>query len=137
MSQYATIPDLYLYAIPEEARGSLTDEVLTAALVSASADVDGYLEGRFGSGSMPLVSWTAQISEWTCWIAAYKLLTGPRGMGAASPDYQILRDRYQDALRLLGRAQRQDYPLPGVTARGAMGQTGLRPVVLSNRPRGW
>lgn len=137
MSQYASLDDLYLYGFPEEARGAITDDVLTAGLVSASADVDGYLEGRFGAGSTPLVQWNEQITKWVCWIAACEILTGPRGMGASAPDYQVLRDRHQDAHRLLGRAQRQDYPLPGVAARGAVGQTGLRPVVLSSTSRGW
>lgn len=136
MSQYAAIADLYRFGFPEEARGSLPDEVLTAEIVAASADVDGYLEGRFGAGSTPLVQWSEQITRWVCHIAVFQLMI-TRGMGADSPDYQVLRDRRQDALTMLGRAQRQDYPLPGVTGRQAMGTTGLRPLVLSRCPRGW
>lgn len=137
MSQYATIADLYRYGFREEARGDLVDEVLTAQLVSASGEVDGYFEGRYGTGSTPLLAWGEQVTEWTVRIAVYKIMTGPRGMSSDATDYASLRAGYDDAHGMLRRVQRQDYTPIGVTTRTAQGSTGIQPLVLSNTPRGW
>lgn len=137
MSQYATIADLYRYGFREEARGDLVDEVLTAQLISASGDVDGYMEGRYGTGSTPLLSWGEQVTEWVVRIAVYKIMVGPRGIGSESPDYVSLRAGYDDAHALLRRVQRQEYTPIGLTVRSAQGASGIQPLVLSNTPRGW
>lgn len=128
-SQYASIADLFLYGLREEARGDVPDSALTANLISASQMVDGYLVGRYGVGSVPLVSWGTEITMWTAWIAAYLVMSGPRGYSADAIDANI-RLRYEDARDLLRRTQRQDYH-PILEARQAQGSTGIQPLVIS------
>jgi phage gp36-like protein len=129
VSQYAQISDLFLYGLREEARADIPDAVLTANLVSASAMVDGYLVGRYGVGSMPLVSWDTEITMWTAWIAVYLILSGPRGYAPNGADDNI-RQRYDDAKAMLARTQRQDYH-PILVPRTAQGSTAIQPLVIS------
>lgn len=129
MSQYAAIPDLYLYGFREEARGDLTDAVLNAALASASTTIDGFLGQRFG---YPLTTWTDEIRRWCVWLAAFDLMTGPRGLSSDSPDYDVLKNRADAAIDMLRRAQRQDYHPTGlVPATPPPGTSGTQPLVIS------
>jgi phage gp36-like protein len=137
VSQYAAIADLYRYGFREEARGDLVDEVLNAQLISASGVVDGYLVGRYGVGSMPLVSWGEQVTEWVVRIATYQILMGPRGMAEEAGDYAALRAGYDDAHKMLSRVQRQDYTPIGLVPRTAQGATNIQPNVITCVPRGW
>lgn len=128
MAQYASISDLYLYGFREEARGDLADAVLNAHLAAASTKVDGFLGQRFGR---PLATWTDEVTMWVCSIALYTIMTGPRGIGAESPDYTTLKDRHDDAIRMLGKAQRQDYhPVGLVPVTAPPGTSATQPLVI-------
>lgn len=129
MSQYAQIADLFSYGLREEARADIPDSVLSANLIAASATVDGYLRGRYGEGSMPLLAWDTEITMWTAWIAVYLIMSGPRGYAANGVDDNI-RARFDDAHRMLARTQRQDYH-PICTPRTAQGSTAIQPLVQS------
>jgi phage gp36-like protein len=134
MSQYASITDLYRYGLNEQARGDLPDSVLTTALVTASANVDGHIGERFGA---PLAQWTEEVTEWVCSIAMFKLMTGPRGMSSESGDYVVLKDRHDGAMSTLRRVQAQDYTPQGLVPQTSSGIIGIQPLVLSNDARGW
>lgn len=127
---YATIPDLYTYGIREEARATVPDAVLTSNLQAASEMIDGYLVGRFGPGSVPLASWGSEITTWTCWIAAYLVMSGPRGYSSESGIDPVIESRYQTARDMLARTQRQDYH-PICTPQPARGNTATQPLVQS------
>jgi hypothetical protein len=127
---YATIPDLFAYGIREEARGTISDVVLSSSLQAASEMIDGYLVGRYGVGSMPLVSWGTEITTWCCWIASYILMSGPRGYSSESGIDPIIESRFQTARDMLARTQRQDYH-PICTPRSAQGTTATQPLVQS------
>lgn len=131
MSLYAEITDLYLYGLPEEARGNIANSVLTANLQAASSTVDGYLVGRYGVGSMPLVSWSVEVTQWACWIAVYEIMSGPRGFSSEAGADSNIRLRWEDAHRMLSRVQRQDYTPVGLVPQGAQGSTAIQPLVLS------
>lgn len=129
MSQYAAITDLFLYGFREEARGDLTDAVLNAALAARSTTIDGFLGQRFG---FPLSTWSTEITQWCCWLAAFDLMTGPRGLSSDSPDYQVLKDRHDAAIDMLRRSQRQDYHPTGLIPLTAPpGTSGTQPLVIS------
>lgn len=130
MAQYASITDLMLYGFREEARVDIPDSTLNANLVAASNMVDGYLVGRFGPGSMPLTAWGTEITMWTAWIAAYLVMSGPRGYAPdGGPDELVIR-RYEDAKAMLARTQRQDYH-PECTPQQSQGSTAIQPLVIS------
>lgn len=129
MTQYASISDLYLQGFREEARGDLADSVLDAALSAASTLVDGHLGQRFGA---PLTSWTPEIVQWVCAVATFQIMTGPRGLSSETPDYTVLRDRYEDAIKMLSRVQRQDYTPVGLVAVAPPGTSTLQPFVISS-----
>lgn len=131
MSQYATIEQFWQFGLPQTARGQLSDAEINAALVSASATCDGYFRGRYGDGSVPLVAWGEEVSTWVCWIAAYNLMTGPRGYNSAASADTNLRDRRDDAMTKLAETQRQAYH-PTLTPGTAVNTTGTQPLILSS-----
>jgi phage gp36-like protein len=131
VSLYATLQDLFTYGLRQEARADIPNAVLTAALTAASSVVDGYLVGRYGVGSMPLTAWSVEVTQWVCWIAAYQIMSGPRGFSSEGEDTN-LRERHDDAHRMLGRVQRQDYTPVGLTPQNAQGSTGIQPLVISS-----
>ena len=131
MSQYATIEQFFGLGLPETARGQLLDADITAALVAASSTCDGYFRGRYGQDSTPLISWGEEVSKWVCWIAAYELLSGPRGFNAAAGADVNLRDRYDLAIGYLAQTQRQAYH-PTLEPRPVVNTTGTQPLILSS-----
>lgn len=131
MSQYATIEQFWNFGIPETARGQITDDEVTAALVAASSTCDGYFRGRYGQESTPLISWGEEVSRWVCWIAAYDLMSGPRGYNPAAGADVNLRERYDLAIGYLAQTQRQAYH-PTLEPRDATGTQETQPLILSS-----
>lgn len=72
--------------------GAIDAAVLAARLADADALIDGYLAGRY---SLPLASTPAILTQYACDVARYLLY------GNKMPE--DVRDRYEDALRFLGR----------------------------------
>ena len=106
--QYATLADLYTYGAPVRVFGQLDDSVKNAALVSASAKVATFLRARY---VLPLLTWDDSITEATCKIATYDLLSNRGYNPGAGPDENI-RNRYNDALFFLEKVQKsQAHPL--------------------------
>jgi len=73
--------------------GLSDDRMIAAALVDASAEIDGYLSVRY---QLPLPKVPALLGRLACDMAIYRLL-GLRRMG----DIEDARKRYEDARRLL------------------------------------
>lgn len=127
---YADIADMFIYGMREEARATVPDAVLTANLEAASDMVNGYLIGRFGPDSMPLVSWGSEIRMWTAWIAVYITMSGARGYSSESGVDEHISDNFKTARDMLARTQRQDYH-PICTPRPGRGSTATQPLVQS------
>lgn len=66
--------------------------VLQGALDDASAEIDGYLVGRYVT---PLSAFSRMIVTYCCDIARYRL------SGAGVAEVEVVRNRYKDALRFL------------------------------------
>lgn len=130
MSQYATVAEFFVYGLPASARGNLADADVSAALVAASGAADSYFRGRYGVDSVPLLAWDTDVTKWVCWIAAYDLLSGPRGYNAAAGADSNIRQRYDDAHVFLAMVQRQALH-PSVTPQPAAGTTDIQPLVSS------
>ena len=80
-------------------QGAVVDEVvLSGALADASAEIDGYLQGRY---ALPVADPPAVLKRIACDIAMYRLLA-LRPLG----DLEDARNRYSDAVRYLESVSR-------------------------------
>lgn len=127
MTAYASTADLYVYGAPEKAFGQLTSGQKDGALESASRDVDTYLRGRF---SLPLLAWDTSITEATCRVAAYNLLS-VRGYNPASGSDVNIKDRYDQSISWLVKVQKQQAH-PNVTPQPNNTPDYNQPTVLSS-----
>ncbi len=109
---YASLTDLYRYGAPATAFGGLSDPDKQAGLDEASAKVDEFLAARY---PLPLISWPASITEHTCRIATWNLLS-VRGYNPAIGGDTNIKDRYDDAIRQLTLIQKQQMH-PAVVAQ--------------------
>lgn len=75
-----------------ENSGDIDEAVLGAALVEATAEIEGYLAGRY---ALPLASVPPLVAGLCCDIARYRL------SGASVLETDATRNRYRDAVRLL------------------------------------
>ncbi len=93
---------------------------LTQALTDASAEIDGYLESRFG---LPLTDPPAVLNRLACDIAMYRLQ-------ALRPMHDVAdaRQRYDDAVALLLRVARGEVTL-GLAADDGLSAASANVVV--------
>lgn len=140
---YASATDLTTYGLPATALGQLTSPQILAALVEASSRVDSFLRGRF---ALPLLSWETDITQATCAIAAYNLLS-IRGYNPGSGADINIRDRYLDTLKWLAQVQK-NMAHPNVTPSAAQTTSYAQPNITTSsvislssgrtaRNRGW
>ncbi|MGC1192665.1 MAG: DUF1320 domain-containing protein [Candidatus Binatus sp.] len=82
---------------------TINDTPITQALADASAEIDGYLEGRF---SLPLTDPPAVLNRLTTDIAMYR-------MQSLRPlhDLEDARQRYEDAVAMLAKVAAGDLTL--------------------------
>jgi phage gp36-like protein len=129
MSSYAQTADLYRYGAPASAFGTISGSDQQAALDDASARVDEFLAARY---PLPLISWPSSITEYTCRIAAWNLISG-RGYNPAvgNEGDQNLKARYDDAIAQLTMIQKQQRH-PAVVAQPAQAPTYAQPTVTTS-----
>lgn len=89
--------------------GVIDTDVLQAALVDASAEIDGYLAARY---ALPLAGPPRIISGYCCDIARYRLC------GSETLQTELIRERYQDAIRFLTLAAAGKVTLGGMPNGG-------------------
>lgn len=125
---YATLTDLYRYGAPATAFGDLADSDLQAGLDEASTKVDEFLAARY---PLPLISWPVSITEYTCRIAAYNLIS-VRGFNPAlgNEGDQQLEKRYTHAIAQLTLIQKQQLH-PAVVAQPSQAPTYAQPTVIT------
>lgn len=144
MSQYAQIADFFRYGIRPEARGTLTDDDINGNLVKASAMMDSKFRGRY---ALPFIAWGAEVTMYCCWIAAYLLLSGPRGYNPQAGADINIEGRFEKASLWLHDVQRQAAH-PDVTPQQSQSPGYDQPFVITSsvasvtsgktmRSRGW
>ncbi|MBA4709570.1 gp436 family protein [Aquitalea aquatica] len=89
--------------------GVIDAAVLQAALVDASAEIDGYLAARY---AVPLAGPPRIICGYCCDIARYRLC------GGATLHAELIRERYRDAIRFLTLAAAGKVTLGGMPDGG-------------------
>lgn len=128
MSQYATIDQLFSYGMPREARSYLTDDVLNDGLVAASAVADSYLGGRY---VLPLVTTGDEIPMYVCWIAAFIILSGPRGYNPAAGADPMIEGKHDKAVEWFKGVQAKNTHPTGLTPSPGQEPAYSQPRVLS------
>lgn len=97
---------------------------LERALADASAEIDGYLQGRY---TLPLAKPPQHLTLLACDIAMYRLqVLRPLG------DIEDARERYEDALRYLRQVARGEVQL-GLSEDGVAAPQGSGPEMISPR----
>ena len=102
--------DLVQISNEDPMQSTVDTAVLDQALGDAAAEIDGYLESRFG---LPLADPPAMLNRLTCDIAMYRLQS-------LRPLHDVAdaRKRYEDAVALLVRVARGEVTL-GLAADNA------------------
>lgn len=99
--------DLVQLTNEDPTQTSINATVIDQALADASAEIDGYLDGRF---ALPLTDAPTVLNRLACDVAMYRLQS-------LRPihDMADARQRYEDAVQLLVRVARGEVTL-GLTA---------------------
>jgi phage gp36-like protein len=99
--------DLVQLTNEDPTQTTINATVIDQALADASAEIDGYLDGRF---ALPLTDPPAVLNRLACDVAMYRLQS-------LRPihDMADARQRYEDAVQLLVRVARGEVTL-GLTA---------------------
>jgi phage gp36-like protein len=96
---YATQDDLFRLGLPERAFRGVSPSTIENALEAASRLADSYLRARY---VLPLTAWDEALTRAVAAIAAYDLMA-VRGYDPARGADEVLRLRYEDAIRWLER----------------------------------
>jgi len=96
---YATQNDLFRLGLPEGALRGVSPSTIEDALEAASRLADSYLRARY---ALPLTAWDEALTRAVAAIAAYDLMA-VRGYDPARGADEVLRLRYEDAIRWLER----------------------------------
>ena len=91
--QLATLADFATYGLPPVATASVSDAMVQAELDAASDDVMAALSSQIDT-SLGLDSWGLDITRPVCIMAAWRLLSGPRGLGQGDTGAEALRQAY-------------------------------------------
>ncbi|HTT76086.1 MAG TPA: DUF1320 domain-containing protein [Candidatus Binataceae bacterium] len=113
--------DLVQLTNEDPAQTVINTAVIDQALADASAEIDGYLDGRF---ALPLTDAPAVLNRLACDVAMYRLQ-------ALRPihDMADARQRYDDAVQLLMRVARGEVTL-GLTADNLEPAEGLNEIAI-------
>ena len=115
-------------------RTSATDDI-DLALEAASDQIS---EAFPSSWVLPLTQWSKSVTEKTCEIAAYKLLS-VRGYNPAAGADPIVRLNYEDALKWVEMVA-SGLRTPDVTDSSTQpveGRPSYLPIPVTSRSRGW
>jgi phage gp36-like protein len=106
----------------DPAQTEINTSVIDQALADASAEIDGYLDGRF---ALPLTDVPAMLDRLACDVAMYR-------MQSLRPlhDMADARKRYEDAIELLVRVARGEVTL-GLTPDNLEPAEGLNEIAIN------
>lgn len=88
MSQYATLAQFRVFGLPSRATTGLADDDIVEQLEAASAVVDGTIASR--GYSVPLTTWSDDLSMAVCKLAAFEVLFHLRGANPADPAHAAI-----------------------------------------------
>lgn len=113
--------DLVQLTNEDPTQTSINATVIDQALADASAEIDGYLDGRF---ALPLTDAPTVLNRLACDVAMYRLQS-------LRPihDMADARQRYEDAVQLLVRVARGEVTL-GLTADNLEPAEGLDEIQI-------
>jgi phage gp36-like protein len=113
--------DLVQLTNEDPTQTSINATVIDQALADASAEIDGYLDGRF---ALPLTDAPTVLNRLACDVAMYRLQS-------LRPihDMADARQRYEDAVQLLVRVARGEVTL-GLTAHNLEPAEGLDEIQI-------
>lgn len=123
---YAQLADLYRFGAPATAFGNISTGDQQAALDEASGRVDEFLAARY---PLPLISWPTSITEYTCRIATWNLLSA-RGYNPTMGGDSNIKDRYDNAIEMLTLVQKQQLH-PAVVPQPNQAPTYEQPAVYT------
>ncbi len=132
-NQYAVIADLPKYGVSALALAhpSTGDVAKTAALLAASAQIDGALSRQL---NLPLVSWGDDIVMYCVWLATWTLIN-IRGFDPENKADGIYKQRYDLACEWLEMVKRDRFGSTAVgSPPGDKYSTSAVPGVLSPAP---
>lgn len=128
---YANLDDFDQHGVPSAALRSRTTTQKCDALAAASEKADGKLALRY---DLPLVSWSSDLTEAVCKLAAYEEMS-VRGFNPDGSDSHI-RDRHNDAWKWLSEvADGHVSPVGIVDSTPDVEDDGV--IVYTDARRGW
>jgi phage gp36-like protein len=133
---YATRTDLVNLGIAAQALEGVATGSQDAALLAASELADSYLGSRF---TLPLTAWGSDLKRHVCSIAAWDLLGGTRGFNPEAGTNEVVRTRYEDAIRWLEQvAANKVTPAGAVDSSSPTSSRGPASAFVRSSPkRGW
>jgi phage gp36-like protein len=113
--------DLVQLTNEDPTQNTINTTVIDQALADASAEIDGYLDGRF---ALPLTNAPAVLNRLACDVAMYRLQS-------LRPIHDVAdaRQRYEDAVQLLVRVARGEVTL-GLTSDNLEPAEGLNVIEI-------
>lgn len=127
-TSYVAPSDLATYGLPATALATTTSPQQSAACEEASRELDGRVAGRYGSDSLPFVTWDTIITGIAARIAVYRLMT-IRGYNPAAGQDDLLYQNFKAAIVDCEKIQKQQLH-PRVTFTSAKATP--QPVVISS-----
>jgi phage gp36-like protein len=114
--------DLVQLTNEDPTQTEINESVIDQAIADASAEIDGYLDGRF---ALPLTDVPAVLNRLTCDVAMYR-------MQSLRPlhDMADARKRYEDAIELLVRVAHGEVTL-GLTPDNLEPDEGLNEIAIN------
>jgi hypothetical protein len=138
--------DILNLALPIPSLQPLRDGQIVAVCAAASDVADGYFVGRWGRGSVPLLTWDDSVTEATAKLSAFRLMR-LRGINQKSPDWVVYEGIRKEAEDWFDKVQRQQAH-PNVTLANAALPGQQQPKIVTSsvvdlstgrmqRNRGW
>ncbi len=125
---YAQVADFYTFGLPQVALGAVQPSTVQSQLDAAAGRVDSQLGARY---PVPLAApIPAIITQMTCQIAAYPILSNSRGFNPTLPGDKAVYDNYMAALAWLDDVKHQRAHLTGIAESGTSPVP--QPVVISS-----
>ncbi len=134
-SQYAEVDDIVLLSLTLAAKNRFGTSATEAALQAASSVADSYIVSQF---TLPLTDWDMSLRLAVCNIAAYMLYTQFGAGNPGAPMDEMIKVRYNDALKWLAEVRDQKIFPQWTDSSGASPvTTAAGPYVISDEPVGF
>jgi hypothetical protein len=115
---YAQQSDLLNVGLPQAALVDLLTPQIAAQLQAGSDFCDTFFAARWGRANVPLATWDSSVTLANARVTVWYLMT-TRGIQSGSPDWDIFRTGYTDAVEWLNKVQRQQaHPLVTLAGGG-------------------